>query len=329
MSRLGTFYGIFMGGPSDIEKEKELTRNIIQEWNIGHSKGLGIILEAISWDSHVTPDMGNPPQTIINKQIDDCDIAICFFGTRLGTPTSREISGTVEEIKKFTDENKPVLIYFSKMDIPQDTFDPDQFQELKKFKEECKNQGVLREYKDLDDLKGLLRKHIPSTVLRLDKEKQKIQTYQGHEDVSRKEQLSYLYHKLCFYHQKLDLEFDIADFKAKPYAYLYNLSSVKPPVSKEERLYDLLEEIDNGLWEIVEYLYEPKFEETRIKIKDTIVKVKNMMKLFREGDIPSLPSLMYDDENIKKFENLKKYREEIVNSILSAVVLFHESIDNL
>ncbi len=58
---------------------------------------------------------GDRPQGIINNQVvRNCDMLIGAFWTRLGSPTGVEESGTVEEIKWFLKQQKPVMLYYSK-----------------------------------------------------------------------------------------------------------------------------------------------------------------------------------------------------------------------
>jgi hypothetical protein len=54
---------------------------------------------------------------IINRQLlDEADIVVGIFGTRVGTRTEKYVSGTVEEIKRHVAAGKTAKVYFS--DIP-------------------------------------------------------------------------------------------------------------------------------------------------------------------------------------------------------------------
>jgi hypothetical protein len=51
------------------------------------------------WEISATPAAGDRPQAIINRQVvDQADILVGAFWTRLGTPAGRALSGTVEEM---------------------------------------------------------------------------------------------------------------------------------------------------------------------------------------------------------------------------------------
>lgn len=120
------------------------------------------------WETHALPEMGDRPQVPINEQIvNDADILVGVFWTRLGTPTGREESGTVEEIRAFLRQQKPVLLYFSNAPARPDRVDPDQFQKLTEFKHQCRRQGIVFDYQSVEELGDLLRRHLLATIRRL------------------------------------------------------------------------------------------------------------------------------------------------------------------
>lgn len=318
MSKFITFYNIFVASPSDIVEEKNLVREIIDNWNTAH-KGTDIQIEPVSWDSHARPEMGDTAQSIINRQlIDDCDFALCFFGNRLGTKTENERSGTVEEIEKFSAAGKPVLIYFSKGDIPRENFDIDQFQKLEKYREHCKSKGLVSEYESIDKLKDLLQKHITQTIFDLHKKKGDNLTTYPYNDESRDSQLDILYKRLCFFHQKFDVEFDLIDFKKEQFSFRIPVIN-QSMYSNEERLYSLLEEIETGLWEINGWLFEDEFENTISKITSLIITIKNFKRLLKQGTFNTQD---YADD----FKKLKKVRQDVLDAMQFAIAEFHETL---
>ncbi|HEY7031912.1 MAG TPA: hypothetical protein VH482_11310 [Thermomicrobiales bacterium] len=112
--------------------------------------------------------MGESPQEILNRQlVHSSDILIGIFWTRLGTPTGREASRTVEEIQEFRQQRKPVLLYFSSVPVVPSHLDPEQYRKLTEFKRECRQQGIVFDYESVDDLKELVRRHLLATVRRL------------------------------------------------------------------------------------------------------------------------------------------------------------------
>ena len=94
-------YRVLIATPSDVEEEREIITNAIQNWNDLYPFSKKVVLLPLKWETHTAPDYGERPQEIINKAIvDDCDILVGCFWTRIGSPTGEEESGTIEEIKK-------------------------------------------------------------------------------------------------------------------------------------------------------------------------------------------------------------------------------------
>lgn len=158
-------YRVMIASPSDVSTEHELARKAINEWNELHARTKQIILEHVEWKTHVAPQMGDHPQAIINKQLlEEADLLIGIFWTRIGTPTGQSISGTVEEIEKHITSGKPAMLYFSKQPVIPDTIDPEQYEQLKAFKNECSKKGLLNEYESLAQFKENLSRHIVQIV---------------------------------------------------------------------------------------------------------------------------------------------------------------------
>lgn len=58
--------------------------------------------------------MGDPQLIINNSIIKNADMVIALFGSRLGTPTARATSGTIEEIEEMIKAGKQVFVCFRK-----------------------------------------------------------------------------------------------------------------------------------------------------------------------------------------------------------------------
>jgi hypothetical protein len=105
--------------------------------------------------------MGDRPQAIINNQVvRNCDMLVGAFWTRIGSPTGLEESGTVEEIRWFLKQNKPVMLYYSKQPVDLDNIDTQQLEKLKEFKKSIRDKGIQEQYSSADDLKQKLHRHL-------------------------------------------------------------------------------------------------------------------------------------------------------------------------
>lgn len=101
MAYAAIVFKVMLALPIDVQEERNVAREVIWKWNNLHSDSKQIVLMPVAWETHVAPTFGDRPQAIINKQIlDECDLLIGIFWTRAGTPTGKEVSGTIEEIKE-------------------------------------------------------------------------------------------------------------------------------------------------------------------------------------------------------------------------------------
>ncbi|WP_434680289.1 DUF4062 domain-containing protein [Pseudomonas sp. R1-18] len=154
MSYQATAFNVMIASPGDVASERAIIRDVIYEWNAVHSNARKIVLLPIGWETHSSPEMGEPAQAILNKQIlSTCDLLVGVFWTRIGTPTEKHPSGTVEEIEEHISAGKPTMLYFSSQPVVMDTVDLDQVQRLKKFKESCQSSGLYQSYDSHSDFK--------------------------------------------------------------------------------------------------------------------------------------------------------------------------------
>lgn len=156
-----TVFNVLIASPSDVPEERATIAKSLHEWNSLHSQEQQKILLPVMWETHVAPAMGDRPQGLINDQIvRGCDILIGSFWTRLGSPTGVEDSGTVEEVKWFLSQKKPVMLYFSKKEVDLDNVDLDQYKKLKDFKLSIRDKGIQEDYRSVAELKEKLSRQL-------------------------------------------------------------------------------------------------------------------------------------------------------------------------
>jgi hypothetical protein len=86
-------------------------------------------------------------RTLINDALlKKCDLLVGIFWTRLGTPTGKFDSGTVEEIQTHLAAGKPGMIYFSERPLSPADFDRDQYEGVQRFKEWCRPKGIVHSF---------------------------------------------------------------------------------------------------------------------------------------------------------------------------------------
>lgn len=142
MSYKAEVYKVMVASPSDINKEKNIIRETLSEWNVVNSEMRKIVLLPVGWETHSSPEMGDRAQAIINKQLKECDLLVSVFWTRIGTATGEYPSGTVEEIQEHIKAKKPAMLYFSSAPVNPEAVDSSQYSELKKFKQLCESNGL-------------------------------------------------------------------------------------------------------------------------------------------------------------------------------------------
>lgn len=155
MSYIAQTYSVMIASPGDVAFERAIIRDVIFEWNVVNLITRKIVLLPIGWETHSSPEMGAPPQAIINSQVlDRCDLLVGVFWTRIGTPTDDYASGTVEEIQRHIRTGKPTMLYFSSQPVAMDTADLDQIAKLKDFKDSCRSHGLYESYDSHADFRS-------------------------------------------------------------------------------------------------------------------------------------------------------------------------------
>ena len=136
-----------IGAPSDIKEEVQIAKDVINEWNYVHTELHHKVLLPLHWSISAYPNSGKHPQKIINEQVVvKSDLLICIFGSKLGTPTDTDISGSVEEINEHLKAGKDVMIFFRKNLEIESLDDMQQVEKLLKFKESIKGNALFEEY---------------------------------------------------------------------------------------------------------------------------------------------------------------------------------------
>lgn len=144
-----------IGAPSDIKEEVKIAIDVIQKWNYVNSDKEEVILQPLHWSISTYPEVGRPQGTINKQMVEKSDMLISIFGTRIGSPTGLEKSGTIEEINEHIKANKTVMVFF-KTSGSYKGLDPKQIQSLQDYQEEIKDKVRWEEFETSSDFKELL-----------------------------------------------------------------------------------------------------------------------------------------------------------------------------
>ncbi len=164
--------GAMIGSPGDATQERQAITDTILRWNAVNGADKGIFLEPIKWETHATPGLEGRPQGMINEElIPMSDFLIAVFRVRAGSPTGKEISGTIEEIREFMALGKYVAVYFYEGETSVKGLDPDQLKKVQDFKKEIQQHGLVESYSTVADLQAKLALHLSAIVKRLESKK--------------------------------------------------------------------------------------------------------------------------------------------------------------
>jgi hypothetical protein len=158
---------IFVASPGDVSEERERLDGIVAELNRTLGDQMNTMLELVRWETHAWPGFGEDAQDVINGQIEPYDIFVGIMWKRLGTPTSRSTSGTVEEFVRAFDlwvqHRKPtIMFYFNRAPFYAGTTDEaQQFERVLQFKALVETKGALCwEYEGSEDFERKARPHL-------------------------------------------------------------------------------------------------------------------------------------------------------------------------
>ena len=165
MPRSETILSVFVASPNDVSEERDRVDQIVNELNSLHARRTGIRLEVLRSERDVSPAAGKDPQAAINDQIpQDYDVFLGIFWNRLGSPTNRADSGTVEEYEmakeRFDQDPNSIrlMLYFKDSPpVTMDGFDPDQYKKVREFRRRVEKEVFYRRFVEADDFANSIR----------------------------------------------------------------------------------------------------------------------------------------------------------------------------
>jgi hypothetical protein len=165
MSYPATVFKVMIASPTDVAVERNIVREVLTEWNVVHADTRRIVLLPVGWEAHSVPEMRERPQSLINKQVlQESDLLIGIFWTRIGTATDLYPSGSVEEIEEHIKTGRPAMLYFSDVPVILGSVDDDQHQKVKAFRSSCQSRRLCESYVDMQDFRAKLDRQLQLKV---------------------------------------------------------------------------------------------------------------------------------------------------------------------
>ena len=156
---------LFISCPGDIVDEINSIEVIVKEINKTYGKIGNFVIQIVHWNEDTYTDIGEDGQEIINSQI-EYDILIGILWMKLGTPTKRDKSGTVEEINRaIKNPEKQQLIYF-KTATPTNlnSINTSELNDVMLFKKELTNKLLYKEFESTEKFETLFRLNLSSLI---------------------------------------------------------------------------------------------------------------------------------------------------------------------
>jgi hypothetical protein len=158
-------YRILIASPSDVEEERDTVASLIQSWNDLYSYVRKVVLLPLRWETHTAPEYGTRPQEVINRAIvDECDLLVGIFWTRVGSPTGIADSGTLEEIERVGKAGKPIMLYFSRVEIDPERIDTSQIERLKGFRTATYPRGLTETYRSRSEFRDKFSRQLEMKI---------------------------------------------------------------------------------------------------------------------------------------------------------------------
>lgn len=137
---------VFVASPSDLSPERRILREVADRINKVFGRRMGIQLELLGWEDTL-PGFSRP-QSLINSDVESCDLFIGILWKRWGTDSGEYSSGFEEEFqiarkRMLANEGLDIWIYFKQVDNEILSDPGQQLKKVIKFKKEIIEQKEL------------------------------------------------------------------------------------------------------------------------------------------------------------------------------------------
>ncbi len=151
-------FNVMIASPGDTLDGRDCVEAVLAKWNQDRSRSESVVFLPLRWETDAIPEMEGDGQSVINHQlVDQSDVVVALFHSRLGVTTDRAQSGTAEEIERARDRGARVHVYFSGMAIDRCQIDPTELSRLAAYRERLQEGGLLGSYSSFQDLASKVR----------------------------------------------------------------------------------------------------------------------------------------------------------------------------
>lgn len=164
---------IFISAPKDCLNEKAIVAKEVKKLAMLIKDAYNVDLKLLTFENDTFSSMGSDGQDVVNTQIGDkYDVYLGLMRSRLGTPTPRSTSGTVEEyeraLARYRIEGSPRMLFFEiDFDLKNSETNLDVLSELQRVKEfvnRLRSDGMLTRTVTAEDIDIVIYTHLYKTL---------------------------------------------------------------------------------------------------------------------------------------------------------------------
>lgn len=161
---------VLIASPSDTAEMRDAVERTLHIWNGERAAASSVILLPRRWETNAVAEFtGEDGQSVINRQlVEDADVVIGIFHSKLGKATPRYASGTAEELHEAKEAGKRVHVFFSAMPIDRAHIDPEALATLQAFKDEIEKLSLYGSFDTTESLTEQVRRAIEADIIALD-----------------------------------------------------------------------------------------------------------------------------------------------------------------
>jgi hypothetical protein len=158
---------IFVSSPGDVQDERDCLDGVVKELNLIYGDFLGLQFRLVKWETDARPGIAEDGQAVLNEQMpNDYEIYLGIMWARVGTPTRRSVSGTVEEFEaayhryKTASHLVSILFYFKEAAVPTNV-NTEQLRSVQSFRADIESRGVVYwRFSETREFEGQVRIHL-------------------------------------------------------------------------------------------------------------------------------------------------------------------------
>ena len=150
---------VFIASPNDLAGERKAFKKALHQLNVGFGDGADVEFEPLGWEDTLAMT-GYRSQSVINKEIDKCDVFILAMHRRWGqeAPDAKPYSSYTEEefhraLARWQNEGKPeIFVFFKRVDAVSEADPGPQLKKVMDFRRQLEDtRQILYHYFDDED----------------------------------------------------------------------------------------------------------------------------------------------------------------------------------